>query len=154
MKMKMLRFAALMAAAWLASTPLFAGVEDKGPETGSNKETPPRSAVTPAKPTKEKKRETYPFNGVIAEVDVTAKSLTLRGRESKRVILLTEQTRLEKPGGAAVFDDLKLGERIGGTLRKNPAGREEALLVRIGPKPESAAGPKPVKGGANVAAAP
>ncbi len=151
MNMKMLRLAALMATAWLVSTPLWAEVDEKRPETGI-------STPAPTSPAREKKRDTYPFNGTIALVDVTARTVTLKGRENKRVISLTEQTRLVKQGQPAAFEDLKAGERIGGTLRKNAAGREEALLVRIGPKSDPAtgvgAGTTPAKGEANVAGAP
>lgn len=142
MNMKMLRLAALSAMAWLVSMPLQAAVEGTGPETGSKpnniQDVSGPGSGTSSKSggaAREKKRDTYPFNGTIAEVDVTARTVTLKGKGAKRVISLTDQTRLLKQGQQqAAMDDLKVGERVGGTLRKNSAGKEEALLVRIGTK--------------------
>jgi len=93
--------------------------------------TQPESKETPAT---SKKRDTYPFRGKIASFDASALMLRLDGKTSKRVVHLTTQTRLTRSGQPALPEDLKPGEEVGGTLRKTPEGREEALLIRIGPK--------------------
>jgi hypothetical protein len=93
--------------------------------------TPPAEIERPAKGTK---RETYPFRGVIAAIDVPAKRLTLEGKQMRRVILVSEHTRFEKQGQPALLADLKIGEPVGGTLRKTSAGHEEAVLIRLGSK--------------------
>jgi hypothetical protein len=92
------------------------------------------------------KRDTYPFRGKVASFDAAAQALKLEGKTTQRVVLLTAQTRLTKQGQPAVLEDLKPGEQVGGTLRKSPEGREEALLIRIGPKsevPPAGTEPKP-----------
>lgn len=93
-----------------------------------------------------KKRDTYPFRGVIASLDATERTLMLEGKQVRRLIRLTEMTRIEKHGGPATFADLQPGDALGGTLRKNSEGVEEALLVRVGPRSESAPRPR-VAGG-------
>jgi hypothetical protein len=85
-------------------------------------------------PPKGTRRDTYPFRGVIAAIDIQAKRLTLEGKQNRRVIHVTNSTRFEKQGQTVVLADLKVGEAIGGTLRKTAAGQEEALLVRLNPK--------------------
>jgi hypothetical protein len=93
-----------------------------------------------------KKRDTYPFRGVIASMDATERTLTLEGKKVRRLIRLTEMTRIEKHGGPATFADLQPGDALGGTLRKNTDGVEEALLLRVGPKSDSVNRPR-VAGG-------
>jgi hypothetical protein len=85
-------------------------------------------------PPRATRRETYPFRGVIASIDIQAKRLTLEGRQNRRVIQVTDSTRLEKHGQAVVLADLKVGEAVGGTLRKTAAGQEEAVLIRLNVK--------------------
>ncbi|MBL9134916.1 MAG: hypothetical protein JNK85_03565 [Verrucomicrobiales bacterium] len=131
-----LRLAFVLAAA-IATTALQSGAAvESGPESAVTPTTVKPSAVTaPTAPDgKPKKRDTYPFRGVIGSVDAQARTLTLVGKQTRRTIHVTDTTRLEKSGKVAVFDDLKTGERIGGTLKKNPMGAEEALLIRVGIK--------------------
>lgn len=131
---------ALFVAAAIATAAVgrLAAVEP-GPETATTASTANGSPVATAATetgTKGKKRDTYPFRGVIGSVDAQARTLTLVGKQTRRVIQVTEVTRLEKSDKAkAVFDDLKAGERIGGTLKKGAEGVEEALLIRLGAKP-------------------
>jgi hypothetical protein len=144
---------ALFVAAAIATAAVgrLAAVEP-GPETAATASTANRPTPTPAAESgaKGKKRDTYPFRGVIGSVDIQARTLTLVGKQTRRVIQVTEATRLEKSDkGAAVFDDLKTGERIGGTLKKSAAGVEEALLIRLGAK----SGSDPTEDGESAGAA-
>jgi hypothetical protein len=125
---------ALAAAAMLTGTSLATGAADSGPEKAS---TTPTEKVIPERgsnPSTGSKRDTYPFRGKVASYDAAAQALRLEGKTTQRVVLLTPQTRLMKQGQPALLDDLKPGEQVGGTLRKSSEGREEALLIRIGPK--------------------
>lgn len=126
--------AAVITAAAVSSSAR-AGADPKGPETAGN--TTPTVTSPDSRPTREKKRETYPFRGVVGAIDVSARTLTLEGKQTRRVIHFTETTRVEKHGKVGLFEDLKVGETVGGTLKKDPSGREEALLVRVGPKAET-----------------
>ncbi|MDO8348599.1 MAG: hypothetical protein Q7T30_00065 [Planctomycetota bacterium] len=158
---------AFVIAAWAASAPLHAAVlQNHGPATGFQPQPQPqlRPAAVPgpiaraeASPPKTKpkagKRQTYPFRGVVAAIDTTAKTVTLEGRTTRRVIAITDETRLVRDGAAAALGDLKSGESIGGTLRKTPDGRELALLIRVGikPDPKAAGRGRPASGdGADI----
>lgn len=147
------RLAALLAAAWTMATPLQATAAQEGPGSPGVTENPnpnpnpgsnPNSgAITqpvapPDTPVPRPKRETYPFRGTVGSVDPAAMTLVLEGKQSKRVVQLTARTRIEKDGATTPLESVKAGDVVGGTLRKTPEGREEALLVRIGPKPEAA----------------
>lgn len=121
-----------LAAAFATSAACLAAAAD--PQAPEPAGTPPRTTSTDnaAKPAK---RSTYPFRGVIGAFDTETRLLTLEGKQGKRVIRLTDLTRLERDGRPGVPTDLKRGEKVGGTLKRNPQGEEEALLVRIAPKP-------------------
>lgn len=131
------RLALLVAAAIATAAVGRLAAVEPGPETAATVSTAKGSAATAATESgaKGKKRDTYPFRGVIGAVDSQARTLTLVGKQTRRVIQVTDATRLEKSDkAAAVFDDLKTGERIGGTLKKSASGVEEALLIRLGTK--------------------
>lgn len=120
-----------------------------------HKTTPAGVPTEPSEAPARRKRDTYPFRGVIGSIDTTARTLTLEGRQNRRILQLTDATRVEKHGQSSRVEDLKPGETVGGTLRRASAGgHEEALLIRVGPKAESNAGsasrksPGPGEGGA------
>jgi hypothetical protein len=104
-------------------------------------ETTPRAGSTPStavdKTDKTKRADRIPFHGKIAAVDRTALTLTLEGKEKKRVIHLTPDTRMLKAGKPATLADAVVGEEVGGQTAKTLDGREEAISLRFGPKPES-----------------
>lgn len=127
----------IMVAAIIAGAPFQMGAAESEPAKAN---TQPADKSAPARPgavTPGTKRDTYPFRGKVASFDTNALALKLEGKAAQRVVLITSQTRLTKQGQPAVADDLKAGEEVGGTLRKSPEGREEALLIRIGPKPDT-----------------
>ena len=135
------RLVGLRAAAWTMAVPLCELAADEGPVNpgGTPNTTPNPVAVSPpVAGTPRPKRETYPFRGTVGAVDPAAMTLILEGKQSRRVVQLTAQTRIEKDGAQATVKAVKAGDGVGGTLRKTAEGREEALLVRVGPKPESA----------------
>lgn len=151
------RLAALLAAAWTMAAPIRSVAASEGPgspgETTTTTTTPASTRPPPAVASGAKdpasnrpKRETYPFRGTIAAVDAPAMTLLLEGKQSKRTIHLLPETRIEKDGTPLAVDAVQPGEAVGGTLRRSAEGREEAVLVRIGPKPENpppGTGPKP-----------
>jgi hypothetical protein len=129
---------AMAVAAMLTGTSLATCAADSGPEKAST--TTPTDKVIRERgnsPSSGAKRETYPFRGKVASFDAASQALKLEGKTTQRVVLLTAQTRLMKQGQPALLDDLKPGEEVGGTLRKSSEGREEALLIRIGPKSDA-----------------
>lgn len=98
------------------------------------------TATDSERSTKSRARDSYPFRGRIASLDTSARTLILEGKGTRRKVQLTEQTRILRDGSAITLEDLKAGDRVGGTLRKSASGQEEALLVRIVPPKEAANG--------------
>lgn len=80
---------------------------------------------------KSEKQATPPFNGKIAAVDVTAKTITI----GKRTFLVTPASKVMKDGKTATLADAKVGDQVGGQYREAPDGKLEVLSLRIGPKP-------------------
>lgn len=98
-------------------------------------------AQTAAKPvettSQEKKSVRLPFRGKVSSVDTAAMTITLDGKEKKRVIHVTSQTRIAKLGKSAKLEDAIVGEEVGGQALRLANGREEAISLRLGPKPET-----------------
>lgn len=114
-----------MVATLLASAFLLAG-----PQTTFAQEGKPKAEK------KEKaKRDTYPFRGKVKAADKTAMTVTLGGKEKDRVITVTSETRIVKLGKPAIFEDITVGEDVGGMVKKTPEGKEQAVMVRVGPAP-------------------
>jgi hypothetical protein len=88
----------------------------------------------------EKAAKRVPFRGKISAVDVIAKTFTLEGKEKPRTFRVTADTRLKKDGKDVSFDDLKVGEILGGQYREGTEGKLEAITVNIGAKAEKEKG--------------
>ena len=91
------------------------------------------SAPKPADKAEKKERKSVPFHGKIESVDKAAKSIKV----GERTFHATSATRFTKAGKAAIFDDLKAGEEIGGAYHEGEGGKLELVSLRIGPKPEA-----------------
>jgi hypothetical protein len=85
----------------------------------------------------EKKPVRVPFRGKINAVDKLGMTVTLDGKEKKRVIHITPQTRIAKAGKPAKLEDAVIGEEVGGQAIRSTNGKEEAVSLRIGPKPDA-----------------
>ncbi|MBI3878059.1 MAG: hypothetical protein HY300_19215 [Verrucomicrobia bacterium] len=92
----------------------------------------------PAEKAEGKKKGGQGFTGKVTAVDATAKTVTLSGKTA-RVLQVSSQTRIEKDGKPATFDDIKVGEEVTGSYKK-VEDKLEASLIRIG-------GPAPKKKG-------
>mgnify|MGYP001615332736 FL=1 len=93
--------------------------------------------TTAAEKGKEKKKsDTFPFNGKVTAVDKTAKTFSLAGKDKPRVFEITSQTKITKAGKPAILDDAVVGEDAGGVAKRGADGKNEAVSVRFGPKPE------------------
>lgn len=103
----------------------------------------PTSAAEKAKD--KKKSGTFPFTGKVTEVDKTAKTFTLAGKEKPRVFQITSETKITKAGKPAILDDAVVGEAAGGLAKRSEGGKDEAISVRFGPKPEGKGGKKKEK---------
>lgn len=87
-------------------------------------------------PAGSKRKGVVPFHGKINEIDKAAKTINI-GKEKKRTIQITDQTKITKNGKPATLDDANAGDEVGGAYR-NANGKLEASSLRIGPKPEGA----------------
>lgn len=78
-----------------------------------------------------KKQGAYPFHGKVDAVDKTAKTIKV----GQRTFQITSETRIMKAGKPATFNDVAVGEEIGGSCHKTEAGKLVARMIRVGPKP-------------------
>ena len=78
----------------------------------------------------------YPFRGTVDSVDATAKTITLDGKKSERVLHVTDDTVLEKDGKPAKIDEIASGDYARGLLSKPDGGREILVKATFGPKPD------------------
>jgi hypothetical protein len=90
-------------------------------------------AADSAKTTKRARQ--MPFRGKIAAVDVSAKTITLSGRQKDRVFHVTESSRIKKDGKVFELEDVRVGETVGGLAVAAASGDWEILTLNIGPKP-------------------
>lgn len=102
--------------------------------TGTTQAADTKPAAAPEKG-KDAPARPYPFNGKVDKMDATAKSFTITGKEKTRTFLTTEMTKYTKAGQPGAFADLKVGEEVGGLVKKNKEGKEEVVSMRIGAKP-------------------
>jgi hypothetical protein len=78
----------------------------------------------------------YPFRGTVDSVDATAKTITLDGKKSERVLHVTDDTVLEKDGKPAKIDEIASGDYARGLLSKQEGAREILVKATFGPKPD------------------
>jgi len=86
-------------------------------------------------PKGDQKQSLVPFNGKIAVVDKTAKTIKV----GERTFQITSETILKKGGKPATLDDAVVGDVVGGNYQKSADGKLNAKTVRLGPKPEAEA---------------
>ena len=109
-----------------------------------------QAPATPAKAVPVKKVKAAPFTGKVSAVDTVAKTFTITGKTTSRTFNITSTTRFTKAGKPATFEDLTVGEEVGGTAQVIE-GKSEVISLRIGvkpnapPKPKKDAPPKPKK---------
>ena len=94
---------------------------------------------------KETKRQSFPFRGKIAAIDKSARTITLEGKERPRVIHLTAETRITKDGKPVTLEEAGIGDEAGGLLKSEENGKQAAVSVRLGAKPEPQPKPKSVR---------
>jgi hypothetical protein len=80
-----------------------------------------------------KANRSIPFRGKIASVDAKAKTFTIAGKETSRVVKITDQTTITKQGVAATMKDIVADEEVRGSYWKKEDGSLEARSVKLGP---------------------
>jgi hypothetical protein len=96
---------------------------------------PARADEKPAQAAQHKQTR-IPFNGKVNAVDTDARTLVI-GKEKKRTVQITPETKITRHGEPATLQDITVGEDIGGLGINLGEGRLEAVSLRVGPKAEA-----------------
>jgi hypothetical protein len=88
------------------------------------------STNTPATAAPAAKKKGTPFHGKVAAVDAAAMTFTV----GTLTIAVTSDTKITKDGTPATFSDLTVGATVGGSFKKDDAGKLNATTVRVGEK--------------------
>ena len=121
--MKKLLIAVALTAALVASSSLARAADPAAKPAGAAK------TEKAGKPGKQ-----MPFKGKVSAVDKVAKSVTLEGKEKARQFLVTSESRINKDGKPALFDDIHVGDSVGGLARANASGEWEIVTLNSGIK--------------------
>jgi hypothetical protein len=86
--------------------------------------------------------KTRPFRGTIKTINKAAQTIVLRGEKAQTFKVIRE-TKIRRDGKPIGFEDMAVGDTLGGFARQAPAGHWEALTLNIGAKaPDAAGAPK------------
>lgn len=95
-----------------------------------------------AQSTKKASSHAYPFRGSVDAVDTSAKTITLDGKKSERVLHVTGESVLEKDGKPAKLEEIVSGDYARGLVSKPDGSREILMKATFGPKPDKKADKK------------
>ena len=97
-------------------------------------EKPKAEAPSQAAPTTPKNSR-LPFHGNVAAVDSAAMTLTV----GTLILNVTSETTISKAGKPATLAEITVGDKVGGSYKKDAAGKLNAVIIRASdktPKPE------------------
>src|ERR1700750_1911907 len=77
------------------------------------------------------------FKGIIASVDDRAKTFTIAGKDTSRVLKITDKTIVTKSGQPATMKEVVANEEVRGSYYKMPDGSMEAKVLKLGPLTEA-----------------
>ena len=72
-----------------------------------------------------------PFYGKLGAIDKTAQTITLDGKEKKRIFYIAPSTRVHRDKRPATIDDLAVGQWVGGFVRPDPNGRPTIVTLNL-----------------------
>jgi hypothetical protein len=96
----------------------------------TNKAAAKKTATASTDAKSAKKASPVPFNGKLAKLDKVGKTLTV----GKRTFRVTSETKINKGGKPATFEDGVEGEAVTGSIKQAEDGNWVALTVNYGPK--------------------
>lgn len=77
----------------------------------------------------------YPFRGTVGTADAAAKTVSLAGKKSTRILQVDASSKLTRDGKDVAIADLQAGDYLKGLVIKN--GSQETLVkASVGEKPE------------------
>jgi hypothetical protein len=79
----------------------------------------------------ESKEKFRPFRGTIKSVDANARSITLVG-EKAQTFAVAADAKVTKDGKPAAFDQLAIGDTVGGRAKETGQGQWTAVTVNAG----------------------
>lgn len=103
----------------------------------------------PAAAARKPSGSSYPFRGTVEAVNLNARTITLEGKKSERVLHVTAETTLEKDGKPAKLEEVAPGDYAKGLVTRPDGTREVLVKATLGPKPERKArqkSPEPGEG--------
>ena len=104
------------------------------------KGSPSPEAETSAAPTAEgspARMRATAFKGMIASVDDRAKTFTIAGKDTSRVLKSTDKTIITKSRQPATMKEVVANEEVRGSYYKMPDGSMEAKVLKLGPLTEA-----------------
>jgi len=72
-----------------------------------------------------------PFYGKLGAIDKSAQTISLDGKEKKRIFYITPSTRVHRDKRPATVDDLVVGQWVGGFVRPDPNGRPTVVTLNL-----------------------
>ena len=100
--------------------------------------TPAPSALPPAVPAA--KAKPFPYTGVIASVDKTARTLSI-GKNVVHKVYVQPETKLSQDEKPVAFETFAAGMDVRCSVRKRADGDYDAVSIKIGKKPAPAVSP-------------
>jgi hypothetical protein len=76
------------------------------------------------------KNRALPFQGKVTELDSTNLILTVKSLK----LTVASTTKIDKNGQPAILADIKVGEVVRGSYKKDETGKLEATVIHIGEK--------------------
>ena len=87
--------------------------------------------------------KTRPFRGTIRIVNKASQTIVLKGEKAQTFKIIPE-SKIRRDGKPIGFEDIVVGDTLGGFARQAPAGHWEALTLNFHAKaPEAAGSPTP-----------
>jgi hypothetical protein len=77
------------------------------------------------------KRDWYPFGGLVASVDLQAKTVSLKRKTGARILRLDAKSLIEIDGRPGYLANVRVGSYAHGKLHKDAAGNEVITSARF-----------------------
>jgi hypothetical protein len=132
MKLKHLLIIGVFSAVVALCLPTRSDAKAKGsPSPATESSTASSAEASPAK------MHATAFKGMIASVDDTTKTFTIAGKDTSRVLKITDKTIITKGGQPATMKEVVANEEVRGSFFKMPDGSMEAKVLKLGPLTEA-----------------
>lgn len=83
--------------------------------------------------------KTRPFHGTIKTINKPVRTIVLKG-EKAQTFRINAETKINREGKPVGFDDIAVGDMLGGFARQAPDGHWEAVTLNLKAKTPEAAG--------------